>query len=87
MSSLDLTKWIRAIPFVPFRMRMNSGRTWEVRHPEVLKIGMTSLHVFTYPVDNQDFYEKVEMISPSLIESVEPIEVPKGNQKPVVAEF
>jgi hypothetical protein len=74
MRSDDLLTWVRAAPFAPFRIRLNSGRVFEIRHPEMLKVGRTSAHVYTYASAPEDPYEKVEMISLVLIESIEPIE-------------
>ena len=72
----DLMTWNRAVPFVPYRIRMNSGRTFDVRHPEMIKIGRTTVNLFTYIGEPADPYERMEMISPLLIESVEPITTP-----------
>jgi len=74
MGPNELNTWVRAVPFVPFRMRMNSGRTFDVRHPEVLKVGLRSMNYYTYRGDNTDVYMRVEMLSPLLVESVEPID-------------
>jgi hypothetical protein len=30
----ELRKWIRAVPFQPFRIELGSGRTLEVPHPD-----------------------------------------------------
>jgi hypothetical protein len=79
MGPNELNTWVRAVPFVPFRVRMNSGRTFDVRHPEVLRVGLRSLHLFTYSGDATDIYEKVEMLSPLLVESVEPIDSRQPN--------
>ena len=69
----DLLYWVRDVPFVPFRMRLNSGRTYEIRHPEMLKVGRTTVNIFTYLGEPSDPYEKVEMVGLLLIESIEPI--------------
>jgi hypothetical protein len=31
----DLLAWVHAAPFQPFRICLNSGRTYEIRHPEM----------------------------------------------------
>lgn len=79
MGPNELNTWVRAVPFVPFRVLMNSGRTFEVRHPEVLRLGLRSMHFFTYSGVATDIYEKVEMLSPLLVESVEPIDARQPN--------
>jgi len=66
--------WVRAVPFVPFRIRMNYGRTFDVRHPEILRVGLRSMTLFSYSGDVTDIYERLEMLSPLLVESIEPID-------------
>jgi hypothetical protein len=39
MTSADLLTWVRPAPFQPFRIRLNSGREYEIRHPEMLRVG------------------------------------------------
>ncbi len=39
MRPADLLAWLRQAPFVPFRLCLNSGRTYEIRHPEMLRVG------------------------------------------------
>jgi hypothetical protein len=78
MRSDDLLTWIRAIPFVPFRIRLNSGRTFEIRHPEMMRVGRSTIHIFTFAGEPTDPYERVEMVSLLLIESIEPMETPRA---------
>jgi len=70
----DLLDWRRATPFVPFRIRLNSGRTFEIRHPEMLRVGRSSIDVYSFVGEPTDPYERREMVSLVLIETVEPIE-------------
>jgi hypothetical protein len=74
MSGDDVFHWIRATPFIPFRIRLNSGRTYEVRHPEMVKVGRTHVLVFTYSLDNADLVENVEMLGLQLVEAIEPLQ-------------
>lgn len=69
----DVLFWQRATPFIPFRIRLNSGRTWDIRHPEMLKVGQSTALVFSYAGDAADPYEHVDMIGLRLVESIEPI--------------
>jgi hypothetical protein len=69
----ELLYWVRNVPFVPFRILLNSGRTYDIRHPEMLKVGRTTVNIFTYAGEPSDPYEKVEMVGLLLIESIEPI--------------
>ena len=74
MRADDLLTWTRAVPFVPFRIRLNSGRTFDIRHPEMLRVGRSTANVYSFAGEPADPYERMEMISLVLIESVEPIE-------------
>ena len=70
----DLLVWLRAIPFQPFRMTLNSGRSYDIRHPEMLRVGRSSVNVYSFAGEPTDPYERVEMVSLLLIERIEPIE-------------
>ena len=70
----DLLSWIRAIPFVPFRMRLNSGQHFDIRHPEMLKVGRSAVNVYTFAGEPTDPFERLEMLALILIESIEPLE-------------
>jgi hypothetical protein len=76
MRSEDLLHWIRAEPFLPFRICMNSGRTYEIRHPEMVRVGRSQIMIFSYAGKPEDPYERVEMVGLLLIERIEPIESP-----------
>lgn len=69
----DILHWLQAMPFVPFRITMNSGLTFEVRHPELIRLMRTSLIYFT-PSHHKGVYERPQMFGLVLIESVEPID-------------
>jgi len=72
----DLLTWLRAAPFRPFRVTLNSGRSYDIRHPEMMKIGRTTAAVFHYAAEPSGPYEGVEMVSLLLMERVEPLEAP-----------
>ena len=72
----DMLTWVRATPFVPFRIRLNSGRTFDIRHPEMLRVGRSAVNIYTFGGEPADPFERMEMVSLVLIESVEPLEAP-----------
>ena len=76
MRSDDMLFWTRAAPFRPFRVFLNSGRSYEIRHPELLRIGRTSMIFFSVRGGPDDPYDRAEMVSLVLIERIEPIETP-----------
>jgi len=71
----EFLTWLRATAFVPFRILMNSGRTYEVRHPELARALRGSVLLFT-PTEDPDLYDRVEMIGLVLIERIEPLSAP-----------
>jgi hypothetical protein len=74
MRSEDVLAWLRAVPFQPFRIHLNSGRTYDIRHPEMLRVGRSSMHVYSFEGEPSDPYERVEMVSLLLIERIESLE-------------
>lgn len=70
----DLLHWLKASPFQPFRIVLNSGRTYDIRHPEMLRVSRTSMIVFSFAGEPTDPYERSEMVGLLLIERIEPIE-------------
>ncbi len=76
MRAEDLLFWVRAAPFQPFRIRLNSGKIYDIRHPEMLRVGRSSMNVYSFRGEPTDPYEHVEMVSLLLVERVEPLETP-----------
>jgi hypothetical protein len=37
----EVKNWLKREPFVPFRMVLSNGRTFEVQHPEMIMVGRT----------------------------------------------
>jgi hypothetical protein len=72
MSPTDLHFWLHGQPFRPFRIIMKSGRTYEVCHPELVRVMPTGIIYFT-PSDQEDVYERAEMIGMLLIDKIEPV--------------
>ncbi len=70
----DILGYIRSEPFRAFRIRMAGGRTFEIRHPEMVRVGKNSLIVFTFVSDDPGVYDRWETVSLMLIESVTHLE-------------
>lgn len=64
---------VATAPFRPFRIKMTSGETFEIRHPEMIAIGRTTAHVFTC-MSQGNPKEREREISILLIESIEPLQ-------------
>ena len=74
MSPQELLNYVQAQPFRPFRIRMNSGRTFDIRHPEMVRVGRRDLLVFTFVSDDANVYDRWENLSLILIESLAHLE-------------
>lgn len=61
-------------PFRPFRVKMASGQSFDVRHPEMMLVGPSTARVFTATEPGE--HEKWHEISLMLIEILEPLDVP-----------
>lgn len=70
----EVLNYTNAQPFLPFRIRMNSGRTFDVRHPEMVRVGRRDLLIFTFISDSPDIYDRWENVVLLLIESLAPLE-------------
>jgi hypothetical protein len=73
MTSKEVLNHVTAEPFRPFRIRTASGRSFEVKHPEVVQVGKTTLSV---PLsddipDAQGMWYKLSLM---LIESIESLD-------------
>jgi hypothetical protein len=74
MTPQEVLNYVQAQPFRPFRIRMNSGRTFDVRHPEMVRVGRRDLLIFTFVSDSPGVYDRWENVSLLLIESLAPLE-------------
>jgi hypothetical protein len=53
---------------------MASGRVFEIRHPEMVQVGRTTMTIFTYMSDDaEEAKEREHEVSLLLIESIEPL--------------
>ncbi len=69
-----LVATVFAEPFRPFRLHMASGRSFDVRHPEMIKVGRSSVTVYSAPQGDSDAPERWQEVSLMLLESVEPLD-------------
>ena len=70
--------FVKAQPFRPFRIHMASGRTFDVRHPEMIKVLKSYVIIFKVRQEPTDFPDEAESVSLMLTESISPLEVPVG---------
>ncbi len=75
MTPHTLLVYARAVPFRPFRIHVASGRIFEVRHPEMIKVLRTGVLIFKDAGgDHPDLPDEWEILSLMLIESVTHLE-------------
>jgi hypothetical protein len=74
MTPREVLNYVQAHPFRPFRIRMNSGRSFDIRHPEMVRVGRRDLLIFTFVSDSPDVYDRWENVSLLLVESLSPLE-------------
>ena len=79
MTYQRIGNYVTAEPFRPFRISMASGRVFEIRHPEMVQVGRTTVTIFTFMSENpQETKDRQHEVSMLLIESVEPLDVAAG---------
>jgi hypothetical protein len=62
--------YVRAAPFRPFRIILNSGKTYDIPHPDFIEVGRDSCIYFHRPSADRPF-ERWETVSLLLIQSIE----------------
>jgi hypothetical protein len=70
MSSREVLGYVKAQPFRPFRILMNSGRKYEIRHPKMVRVGRDFLILFTFVSDDPDVVDRWETVSLLLVEAL-----------------
>ena len=74
----EVIRHVLAEPFQPFRLHTARGRTFEVRHPEFVQVGRSTMTIYAPPENDPDGPERWEKISYMLIESIAPLGAPVG---------
>ncbi len=77
MNYKEVMSHVTAEPFRPFRIHTASGRSFEIKHPEVVQVGKTTLTI-SVPLsddipDAEGLWYKLSLM---LIESIEPLDAP-----------
>lgn len=79
MQPSDLLAYTRAVPFRPFRFVLNSGKSYDVRHPEMVRVTLSSVLYF-YASDPEGPAERWETVSLSLIQNIEHSDLAAGKK-------
>jgi hypothetical protein len=72
----QITSYVKSQPFRPFRLHMASGQHFDIRHPEMIKLGRGFLLVFSFAAEEPELVERWETVSLLLIESISHLEAP-----------
>lgn len=77
----ELLSYVRARPFRPFRIHRASGESFDVRHPEMVRVGRNSMMLFTFVSENPELYDRWETISLMLLARISQVDatVPPEN--------
>ena len=59
-------------PFIPFTLKMNDGREFTIRHPELISVSASRVFLI------DDRTERGIYLEPALIASMQPDEEPEG---------
>ncbi len=76
MTSKEILAYVRAEPFRPFRIHMASGRTFDIRHPEMVRVGRNDLVIFSLVSDQPGVYDLWDTVSLMLIEFISHLDAP-----------
>ena len=74
MTPQTVLGYVKAEPFRPFRLHLESGRTFEIRHPEMVKVLKSHIIVFESTGDHPEIFDGWESASLMLAESITPID-------------
>lgn len=66
----QILSYVQAKPFRPFRIHMASGKTIDVKHPEIIKVGKNYVIVFTFVPGQDVLVDEWETLSLMLAESL-----------------
>ena len=71
----DIRVFLQKSPFQPFRITLTDSRTYEVRHPELVMIGRSSI-VIGFPSGNdpEPIYDRFVTVSLLHVMQIEPVE-------------
>ena len=78
----NVLSYVKAEPFRPFRIHIASGRSFDVRHPEMVRVGRSNLLVFSFVGENADVFDEWESVSLMLTESVSHLDAPVTRSTP-----
>jgi len=70
MTNQDVFRYLRAEPFQPLQIHMASGRTFDIRHPEMVRVGKHDLVIFSLVSNEPEVHDDWDTVSLLLVESI-----------------
>ncbi len=75
MRSEDLRQFLRQEPFRPIRLTLTDGRTYDVRHPELVILGRSSVIIgFPEADDPEPVYDDFVVVSLLHVMQAQPVD-------------
>lgn len=74
MNFRKIVEYVSAEPFLPFRIKMASGQSFEIPHPEMILVGRTSVQVYMASETDSEGSEHWHDVSLMLMEAIEPMD-------------
>ena len=74
MTTANVTEYLTAEPFRSFRIKMASGASFDIRHPEMILVGRTFARVYTTTAAEPEKPPQWHDVSLMLMETLEPLE-------------
>lgn len=72
----SINEELRRTPFKPFRLVMTDGKTYEIRHPDLIWVGTLDAHVQTSNVGEKDLWERFDIVDMRHVIRLEPLPSP-----------
>jgi hypothetical protein len=69
----EIRSYLRAVPFVPFRLHLTDGRTFDIHNRDCLLLAQRTAAVGVFDADQGKFPDHLETISLLHIVSIEPL--------------
>jgi hypothetical protein len=76
LTSAHVLSYVKAQPFRPFRLHMARGKTFDIRHPEMIRVGKSLVLVFSFVSGDPEVFEHWESVSLLLTESISHLDAP-----------
>ena len=70
----DVLDALRRRPFAPFRLHVTDGTVYEIRHPEMLLVGLASFTVAIPAQPDSPVYSRTEVVAARQVVRLVPLE-------------